>query len=210
MKLSVTVDGASGTGKSVLSRSLARKLQGTHYSTGRLYRVLGALALRHETLDPKELLTFVDETLDEEVLRAEETAEQASILGAEPAVREYVVARQKKEIRRFLMEGRTVVLDGRDAGSVVWPEADCKFFLEADPDVCLERRLKELGGDRERVASMMRERDIRDSMRATSPLSVPEGALVLDVSHVNEQEVFAMAWQFLAKKIAAVKTTTLS
>ena len=210
MKLSVTIDGAAGTGKSVLSRALARKLSGTHYTTGRLYRVLGALALRYTTLDPEELLKHLDEPVDDAVLRQEETAEQASIIGADPFVRERVVAQQKKDIRRLLSQGMTVVLDGRDAGSVVWPEADCKFFLKADPEVCLQRRLKELGGAHDHVAALMRERDLRDRTRAANPLLVPEGALVLDVTHVNEQEVFAMAWQFLTKKIAACKPTSLS
>ena len=210
MKLSVTVDGAAGTGKSVLSCALAKKLQGSHYSTGRLYRILGALALRYSSLDPQELLERVDEPVDDHVLLQEETAEQASIVGAEPLVREYIVARQKKDIGRLLAQGKTVVLDGRDAGSVVWPEADCKFFLKADPAVCLQRRLKELGGNSDHVAALMRKRDLRDTGRATNPLIIPEGALVLEVTHINVQEVFALAWQFLAKKIANSRSTPLS
>ena len=201
MKLCITVDGASGTGKSVLSKRLAKKLQGVHYSTGFLYRVLGALSLRYATQELSFLMDHVQEAIDPEILKKEETADQASVLAADPWVRESVIACQKKEIYKLQAKGLTVVLDGRDAGSVVWPSAEGKFFLKAEADVCLQRRVKELGGDKETVAAMMSRRDKRDSARATGPLIVPEGAVEIDVSYLTEEEVFAVAWQRLSKTL---------
>jgi cytidylate kinase len=206
----VAIDGPAGAGKSTVARALARRLGAAYLDTGAMYRALAWLALRDGVADSDErALAALAEgnpvTLrqDGEVLRVAiagrdvtdairepEVSAATSRVSAHPAVRAAMVAAQ----RRLLGGGGSWVGDGRDVGSVVWPGAELKVFLTADPEVRARRRLGDLAARGTRttlgeVLDDLRERDHRDSSRAESPLVVAEGAVRVDTSGMSFDDV---------------------
>ncbi|MCY4414519.1 MAG: (d)CMP kinase [Alphaproteobacteria bacterium] len=197
MNVSVTIDGASGTGKSVLGVALAEKMQGTFYSTGAIYRRLALLALERgcDVADSVSQVLMNNEE-DALLLKEERVGHKASELAAIAEVREQALMIQRKEITHFL-ERSHVVMDGRDAGSVIWPQATHKFFLTADVLVCAQRRAEELGLRVEDVLAKMKLRDKRDREREVAPLVVPDGAIVLDTTLHSKNEVLDQVYSFI-------------
>jgi CMP/dCMP kinase len=183
----IAIDGPAGAGKSTVARAVAAALGFTYLDTGAMYRAV-ALARLRGLDDPS--IDFADGrvTLDgEDVggdIRTPEVSEQASVVSAEPAVREAMVARQ-----RALMAEGDWVAEGRDIGSVVVPGAEVKVFLTADPRERAERRAKELGADPEEVLRDVLARDERDTSREASPLLRAEGAREVDTTGRTIDEV---------------------
>lgn len=206
----IAIDGPSGSGKSTLGRMLARELNLLYIDTGSMYRAV-ALATIEAKLDPANteaisaLASHVDIDLEgdpdrltvlldgrdvTEQIRTESVTAMSSIVSTIPGVRRAMVARQRE------MGQRGAVLNGRDIGTVVFPDADIKFFLTAAPQERAERRYKE---DRvtnsdvsfEQTMAEMTERDRRDSTRADSPLKIADDAIVIDSSELSIEEVFA-------------------
>lgn len=206
----IAIDGPSGSGKSTLGRMLARELNLLYIDTGSMYRAV-ALATIEAQLDPADteaisaLASRVDIDLEgdpdslhvlldgrdvTEKIRTESVTAMSSVVSTIPGVRRAMVARQRE------MGERGAVLNGRDIGTVVFPDADIKFFLTAVPEERADRRYKE---DRltnadvsfEQTLAEMIERDRRDSTRADSPLKVADDAIVIDSSGVSIEEVFA-------------------
>ena len=207
----VAVDGPAASGKGTLARALASRLGFAYLDTGQIYRAVAArlLALGRDPPDEPaavaaaKALTHAD--LDRPGLREEEVAQAASIVAAIPAVRRALLAFQRDFARR--PPGRTpgAVLDGRDIGTVVCPEAEAKIFVTATPEVRAERRHRELLGLGRasiyaRVLRDMEERDRRDESRAVAPTRPAEDALVLDTSALDAEEVFARALAFVRKR----------
>lgn len=205
----IAIDGPSASGKSTLGRMLARELHLLYLDTGSMYRAV-ALATIEAGLDPadkeavvslaagadidlkgdpdslKVLLNGRDVT---EEIRSESVTEMSSIVSTIPGVRRSMVARQRA------MGQRGAVLNGRDIGTVVFPDADIKFFLDARPEERAERRFKEdlLTSAHVSLAQTLAElseRDRRDSTRADSPLKVAADAIVIDSSGLSIQQVF--------------------
>ncbi len=205
MKLRITIDGPAGAGKSTVARELAHALGYGYLDTGAMYRALALAALR-AGIAPEDapglmrLLSSVDLRLEHGRLRldGEDVADEirqpavdriVSLVAAHPAVREALVARQ----RSIASEGG-IVMDGRDAGSVVLPDAECKFFLTASLPARAGRRHRELlaQGVRVDLAEVEREmanRDAQDEMRAVGALKVPDGALVVDTTGLGVADV---------------------
>ncbi len=203
--LRITIDGPAGAGKSTVARELAQLLGYTYLDTGAMYRALALSALR-EGIEPDDepslaaLLARLDLRFergrirlgDEDVvdeIRAPAVDRIVSVVAAHPRVREALVARQ-----RALAQDGGVVVDGRDAGTVVLPQAECKFFLTASLDARADRRHRELLSQGLRVSidavrQEMSERDAMDEMRAVGALRVPEGALVVDTTGLSVAEV---------------------
>lgn len=201
----VALDGPSGTGKSTVARRLAQRLGAQYLDTGAMYRaatvaVLGAnidpadterviavvAASRIEvSTDPDRADTKLDgRNVDIEIRLATTTA-AVSAVSAVPAVRQRLVAEQREIISR----GPTVA-EGRDIGSVVWPDAELKVYLTARADVRARRRAAELGGQKlSEVAAALRRRDALDSSRLTSPLHRPDGAREVDTSELDIDQV---------------------
>ena len=189
----VAIDGPAGAGKSTVARRVAEALGFTYLDSGAMYRSVALAALRRGTdpaavapevqieLGPRVHLDGEDVT---EAIRAPEVSEAASQAAAEPSVREAMVAQQ----RRLLAEGDWVV-DGRDIGSVVAPDADVKVFLTADPRERAARRAAELGVDPETVLAEQTIRDQRDEAREHSPLRPAPGAVVIDSTGLSVDEV---------------------
>jgi cytidylate kinase len=214
----IAVDGPAASGKGTLARRLAAELGYAYLDTGLLYRAVGLILIR-QGLDPADenaaaeaAIVFDAATADfnDPALRDEETSKAAGIVAAFPAVRAALVDVQ----RRFAAnppggaEGgaqgvaRGAVLDGRDIGTVICPDADYKFFLEADIEERARRRVKELRdrGDTvtlDLVLQEMKERDERDRTRAVAPLAPAADASVVNTTNLNADAAFALAMSLI-------------
>ncbi|MCA8907386.1 MAG: (d)CMP kinase [Rhodospirillaceae bacterium] len=197
----VAVDGPAASGKGTLGKRLAAELGLRFLDTGVLYRAVGLKVVRDGgDLDDGEAAAAVarsldPDSLDDPDLRGDEAAEAASRVSSVPAVRAALLDYQ----RRFAATPPGAVLDGRDIGTVVCPEADHKLFVTADVEVRAERRYKELQGRGTDViyAQILRDlrtRDERDSRRAVAPLVPADDAFILDTSTLTADEAFERAY----------------
>lgn len=214
--LVVAIDGPSGAGKSTTGRALAERLGYTYIDTGAMYRALALKAMRSGvSLDSEEALAtlcrasqieladggqrvFLDGEDVTGAIRSPETSRASSLVSVHPGVRTEMVERQREMGR----EG-CVVLDGRDIGTAVFPDAEVKFFLDATPEERAQRRHEELraaGSDVtfETVEHDVRERDYTDTHRTESPLVRAWDALALDTTRLGPEEV-------LEQMLAAVR-----
>jgi cytidylate kinase len=199
----VAIDGPAGAGKSTVARALAAELGYSYLDSGAMYRCAGLLALRSPGADPASLArsasiefagddpsaprrVLLDGDDVTEAIRAPEVSEAASRVAALETVREALVAKQ-----RALLDAGDWVVEGRDIGSVVAPQAALKVFLTADPAVRARRRAAELGADEATVLAEQSLRDERDSTRAHSPLRPADGAVTLDTSALDVAAVVA-------------------
>jgi cytidylate kinase len=206
----IAVDGPVAAGKGTLARRLAEALDCAYLDTGSIYRAVAAriLAGGGDPEDPAtaaaaaRALTPAD--LERDDLRLEQVGQAASQVAAIPAVREALLAFQRGFASRPPGGKGGAVLDGRDIGTVVCPDADMKFFLTASVEARAARRHKELiaRGERSiyaRVLQDLRERDARDSGRATAPLRAADDAVRLDTSGMDADEAFAVAMAEIAR-----------
>ena len=199
----IAIDGPAAAGKGTLARRLAAHLDLAFLDTGRLYRAVG-LAVRQGGGDPEKPADAVaaaraldPEHLDTADLYTETVAEAASKVAAIPEVRAVLLAFQRDFAGRPPGGKRGAVLDGRDIGSVVCPDADFKFFITAAAEKRAERRYKELqeaglASTKAAVLAEIKERDERDSTRNVSPLKAVD-ACVIDTSDMTPDAVFEMA-----------------
>jgi len=217
----VTVDGPSGAGKGTLCMLLSKKLGFHLLDSGAIYRVLALAAIHHGVdLESEDALVPIATHLDvqfiaegdlvkvilegEDVsgeLRKEETGMAASKVAALPRVREALLRRQ-----RAFAEGQGLIADGRDMGTVVFPEAEAKIFLDASAEERAQRRLKQLqdkGLDVKfaDLLSEIQERDDRDRNRPVAPLRPAEDALLLDSTSMSIDEVVEKALQYIESKL---------
>ncbi|MGM9593205.1 MAG: (d)CMP kinase [Candidatus Onthomonas sp.] len=210
--VSVAIDGPAGAGKSTIARKVAEELGYLYVDTGAIYRTVGLYARRTET-DPHDeqavsgLLSSLRVELRVEAdgiqhmylngedvtgqIREPEISRYASAVSALPAVRAFLL-----EMQRELARTRDVVMDGRDIGTVVLPQATVKIFLTADPKVRALRRWKELqqkgsGDSLEQVLREVEQRDYDDSHRAIAPLRQAEDAILVDTSDLTLEESIA-------------------
>jgi len=214
----IAIDGPSGSGKSTLGRMLARALNLLYVDTGSMYRAV-ALAVIEARIDPNdaEAVTSLANAIDidlegdpdslkvlldgrdvTEQIRTDNVTAISSIVSSISGVRRAMVARQR------MMGRRGAVLNGRDIGTVVFPEADVKFFLTAVPEERAERRFKEdqmTSSSSVSLAQTLAEmiaRDQRDSTRVDSPLQIAHGAIVIDSTGKTIDEVFELMMEKIA------------
>ena len=204
----IAVDGPAASGKGTLARRLAAHYGLRYLDTGSLYRAaaLHALLVHANPADPDAATAAARQVaaadLDDARLRGEDVAQAASVVAAIPGVRAALLDFQ----RRFAREGQGAVLDGRDIGTVVCPDADAKLFLTATREARAARRFKELqGGGRaaiyERVLQDMIRRDARDSERRTAPLERAADAFALDTTALDADAAFEAARHFIETKL---------
>jgi cytidylate kinase len=199
--LIVAIDGPAGAGKSTVGRAVAARLGLDYLDTGAMYRAVTFAALRRG-LDPADeadvaelsesvdiivdgtsvIVDGVDATIE---IRGREVTSAVSAVAANSRVRSELVRRQ----RRWVDDHHGGVVEGRDIGTVVFPDATLKLFVTASPRVRAERRVAEIGGDVEEVEASIIERDRRDSTRQDSPLAEATGAVLLDTSGSSIDEV---------------------
>lgn len=203
MKFTIAIDGPAAAGKGTIARALARQFAMAHLDTGLLYRAVGALVTEGaEPVAAARALTATD--LQRDDLRSLAASEAASRVAAIPEVRAALTDFQ----RRFAARAGGAVLDGRDIGTVICPEAEVKLFVTADAETRARRRWLEAGGEAapESYASVLeqvRARDARDMGRADAPLRPAEDALILDTTHLSIDEATARALQTVAARLPA-------
>ena len=205
----IAVDGPAASGKGTIARALARHFRLPHMDTGLLYRAV-ALNLWRWGGDPGvefEALRACDDlgaAAEDPELRSEPVSKIASMISAYPSVRAALLKRQQD----FARQAGGAVLDGRDIGTVVVPDADVKLFVTATPEVRAERRLRELQGrgmpvHYADVLADIRARDERDSGRAVAPLKRAADALLLDTTDLGPEQAIAEALRLCSERIGA-------
>lgn len=191
----VAIDGPAAAGKGTIGRALAAEFGFAHLDTGLLYRAVGA-----KGGDPiRAALELSPEDLARDDLRTLEAGQAASRVAVIPEVRAALLAFQRSFARR---EGGAV-LDGRDIGTVICPEAEVKLYVTASAEVRAHRRWLECGGDAREVLAEVRERDARDMGRADAPLRAAADAVVLDTSTLTPDEALAEARRIVAARLVA-------
>ena len=206
--INVAIDGPAGAGKSTVAKAAAKKLGFIYVDTGALYRTVGVNALR-KGIDPKDAeevkatlddidvsLGFVDgsqhvflngEDVSEEI-RLPASSMAASAVSAIPVVREFLLS-----LQRDIAKKNNCLMDGRDIGTVILPDAQYKFFFTASAEIRADRRCKELKekgipADYETVLAEIKERDYNDSHRETAPLKQADDAVLIDSSYMTIEE----------------------
>jgi len=199
----IAVDGPAASGKGTIARALARHYGLPHLDTGLLYRAVAATVLDHG-LDPEieadavASCNFDEALLGDERLKDDGIGRTASIVSAHPLVRSALLQRQ----RRFAAQAGGAVLDGRDIGTVIAPEAVAKLFVKATPTIRARRRHAELRGrgsdaSLDKVLADIRARDERDSSRSSAPLKAAEDAVMLDTSFLSIEAAVQRAVQIV-------------
>lgn len=210
----IAIDGPAGAGKSTVGRALAERLGLEYLDTGAMYRSVTFAALRRG-IDPRDqaAVAALARTLDIVVvdtvtvdgvdatsaIRSPEVNESVSVVAANPEVRAELRARQ----RAWGEQRQGGVIEGRDIGTVVFPDAVLKLYLTASPRIRAERRVAESGGDVDEIERSIAARDHMDSTRADSPLQEADGAFVVDTSGLGIDEVLAHIETLLAARGAA-------
>lgn len=224
-RIVIAIDGPAGSGKSTLAALLARKYNYINIETGAMYRALALKAVergvplddghklaalaRESQIDlvpdlewNRVLLDGVDVT---ERLRRQDVTEAASRVSTHPAVREWMVAGQRK-----MGEGGGVVMEGRDIGTKVFPDAEVKIFLDAAPEVRGNRRFLQSPSAAKQEASVVAElqaRDQRDRTRANSPLVPAPDAVIIDSTHLTLEQVLARAVEVIQARLEKTAST---
>jgi cytidylate kinase len=226
----IAIDGPSGAGKSTLGKMLAEKLNLLYLDTGAMYRAVGLAVLEAavNTEDEDAIIEFAQEASIELVgepenlqiflngrdvsqeIRTPEVGQMASIVSTVSEVRKILVEHQR-QLEKNSSNG--CVLDGRDIGTIVFPNADIKFFLTAKPEARARRRFEEdLAKGRattyEQTLREINERDARDVSREDSPLTIAEDAVVIDTSEMDLTEVFEQTIAFVREKQKASYETS--
>lgn len=207
----IAIDGPAAAGKGTLARRLAEHFNLAYLDTGLIYRAVGRKVL-DDGADANDAVAaevvaraLVPADLERDGLRTDETAQAASKVSAVPGVRAALLDFQRDFAQAPPAGSQGAVLDGRDIGTVVCPDADVKIFISADVEVRAKRRVKELQ-DRvgeaiyARVLEDMMERDARDSDRAVSPLEPAADAHTLDTSNLDADQVLATALEIIGSR----------
>lgn len=221
----IAIDGPAGTGKSSVSRGLAKELGARYLDTGSMYRIVTLALLRAGTdlddpmaiaaaadvplsvgFDPEVEQTYLDGQDVSEQIRSDEVTRAVSAVSAVPEVRAHLVRLQ----RELAVGLESVVVEGRDIGTVVLPDADVKIFLTASAETRARRRNDQnvaagLADDYETVLADVRRRDHLDSTRAVSPLRPAEDALIVDTSDMTKAEVIAHLRDLVNERTGALR-----
>lgn len=213
--ISIAIDGPAGAGKSTVSRMLAEQTGFELLDTGAMYRAFAWLdlqnnygvdlakkirehAIEFDMSTGKMQVECDGKDISEEIRSAEVTA-HVSKVASDSEIRKIAVSRQQDFIQHELMEGQSVILEGRDIGTTVMPNASLKFFLTASELRRAERRAAEVGQNVEEIARAIATRDLIDSSREVSPLTMAKDAILIDASDLDVQSVVDLMLTEIAK-----------
>ena len=207
----IAIDGPAGVGKGTLARRLAAHFDLQHLDTGALYRAVGLRVLRQggDPHDPIAAETAARNLLVADIadpaLRSDEVAEAASVVAAQKAVRWALLAFQRSFAKSPPGNAKGAVLDGRDIGTVICPDAEVKLFLAARPEVRARRRFEELRAKGEpaiyaRVLADIETRDKRDANRGVAALKPADDAIEIDTSDLDADRVFEKALEAIERR----------
>lgn len=225
-KIIIAIDGFSSCGKSTLAKEMAKALEYVFVDTGAMYRTIALYFLRNKisfndnaaietalqaielrfkynSATQKSDMYLNGENVEQEI-REMRVSQKVSEVASIAAVRDFAVAQQQA-----MGADKGIVMDGRDIGTVVFPTAELKLFVTADPAIRLERRYQELlqtnpAIDKAEVAANLQQRDLMDSTRAHSPLRQAEDALVLDNTNLDRVQQFELAMRWALDKIKSI------
>ena len=225
-KIIIAIDGFSSCGKSTLAKAMAKALEYVFVDTGAMYRAIALYFLRnnipfndtvsieaalhaielrfkYNSVSQKSDMYLNGENVEQEI-REMQVSQKVSEVASIAAVRDFAVAQQQA-----MGVDKGIVMDGRDIGTVVFPNAELKLFVTADPTIRLERRYQELLQTnpsilKEEVAANLQQRDLMDSTRAHSPLKQADDALVLDNTNLDRAQQFELAMQWAMDKIKSI------
>jgi len=222
-KITIAIDGFSSCGKSTLARQLAKALNYAFIDTGAMYRAITLYFIRHQTnlLSPSDINKalenihlqfqfnpateqsdiFLNNENVEPFIREMQVAEKVSTVAAIKAVRQFAVHQQQ-----LMGKQKGIVMDGRDIGTVVFPDAELKIFMTADTETRVQRRFKELSAKKpdislDEIRQNLQSRDHMDTHREESPLFQANDALVLDNSNLSPEEQFNIALEWARQKM---------
>lgn len=216
MSIIIAIDGPAASGKGTLARALAQKLGYAFLDTGALYRMVGYTVLerggdpgdKHEAIEAAEFLRdyFDPSLLDNPALRKDEAGNAASKVAVVPGVRKALLELQRAFAKNPPNAAAGAVLDGRDIGTVVCPDASVKLYITAKTEIRAQRRLKELQSKKIEttygaVLKDMRERDARDESREAAPMKPAEDAIVIDSSNVSAAEMLEKALEIINERL---------
>ncbi len=200
----ITIDGPAASGKSTISRTLAEKLGWSWVSTGAFYRTIGLLCLRKDVdlnqeklvlaafeienwsiqMDPDLTRVYIDNRDVSSLIYQEDVGSAASTISQHPLIRQAIL-RSQRECYQKVQPGQGLIAEGRDCGSVIFPTAGLKVFLQADSGLRAQRRAQQEGLELQKVIDDQKARDLRDSSRKNAPMIAPEGAYLLDTSSMS-------------------------
>ena len=218
-KLVITIDGPAASGKGSLSKKISEEFNFFYIETGIYYRGFASLFDKNQVniLDLSSFITNLKITDFKEyivnnnkILYSTKVTKLASNLAKNKEIREFIVKIQQDTLITLEKKFNGIILEGRDCGSVVAPEANLKFYLTASLEVRAERRFKQFVKDKkdisyEQVINDLRERDIQDKNREHSPLQKPKGAIAIDNSEYNFEETINIVKNIILSKIPSLK-----
>jgi len=201
----IAIDGTAGSGKGTLAKNLSRKLDFDHLDTGLLYRIYAYESIKEGNKELPPMINFNKwftntETLDE--LRSEKISKLASQISQSNEIRKSLVNFQRN-FANNPPKGKGSIIDGRDIGTIIIPNAEVKFFIDADVEIRAFRRNQQLKLstlEYSNTIKNMRKRDTEDSERDISPLKPAVDSFKIDTSEINEAQVFELALKYIRKR----------
>ena len=211
MTFIVAIDGLAGSGKGVLAKGISNRFNFSYFDTGILYRGLAYLSLKKygENFTEDNVINLaksynIDE-IDQQKIRSSDIGKYASVIGAIPEVRKILIKIQR-QFKEKSTSDNGIVVDGRDIGTVIFPNADVKFFISASIGERAKRRLNDFSQGNEKISynqviKQLQKRDQRDKERSVAPLIVAKDAHLIDTTNINKEETLEIASSLIIQKL---------
>ncbi len=200
----IAIDGTAGSGKGTLAKKISKELDFDHLDTGLLYRIYAyeTIHKKNEKVSERDINKWLKKKNGTNVLRSEEVSRITSIISQKPEVRKLLINLQRN-FANNPPKTRGSVIDGRDIGTIIIPNAEIKFFVDAKLEIRASRRINQLeldSSEYDDTIKNMQKRDAQDSDRKISPLRQASDSLKIDTSYLSEEEVFNVAIDYIKKR----------